>query len=88
MQTDVLPGAQIKSVFYSFLATISRVLVVIGVSLSDTFQRKTNFFQEVSSAPTKALSQSGFIAPFVEVQDSDDDEQQQSSFNGLGSTNS
>ncbi|HHF7344738.1 TPA: hypothetical protein ACPSKB_001145 [Legionella feeleii] len=71
-----MPGAQIKSVFYSFLATISRVLVVIGVSLSNTFQRKSNFFQEVSSAPTKALSQSGFIASFVEVQDSDDDEQQ------------
>lgn len=71
-----------------FLATISSVLVVIGISLSDTFQRKSNFFQDVSSAPTKALNQSGFIAPFVAVQDPDEDEQQQNLSSGLGPTNS
>ena len=89
MHKDAIESdAQIKSAFYSFLATISSVLVVIGISLSDTFQRKSNFFQDVSSAPTKALNQSGFTAPFVEVQDPDEDEQQQNISSGLGPSNS
>lgn len=87
-QDAIESDAQIKSVFYSFLAAISSVLTVIGVSLSDTFQRKSNFFQDVSSAPTKALNQSGFVAPLVEVQDADEDEPQQKISSGLGSTNS
>ncbi|WP_019215708.1 hypothetical protein [Legionella tunisiensis] len=87
MHKDAIESdAQVKSAFYSFLAMISSILVIIGVSLSDSFQRKSNFFKDVSSAPTKALSQPGFVAPFIEIQDSDDEQQKISS--GLGSTNS
>lgn len=67
--------AKIKSTFYSFLAIISNVLVVIGVTLADSFQRKSNFFQDASQAATNTLTQSGFNAPAIEVQDPADDEQ-------------
>lgn len=67
--------AKIKSTFYSFLAMISSVLVVVGASISKTFQGKSNFFQEASQIPGNTLKQSGFTVPLVEVKDSDEAQQ-------------
>ena len=81
-QGAIESDAKIKSTFYRFLAMISSVLVVVGASISKTFQEKSNFFQEASQIPGNTLKQSGFTAPLVEVQDSDEADQQAEIGNG------
>ena len=68
--------AKIKSIFYLFLAMTSCVLVVVGVSIFKTFQGKSKFFEEASRISGNTLKQSNFTTPLVEVQDSNEADQQ------------
>jgi len=47
--------AQLKSAFYSFLATIFSIVKFLGIDLSDKYLRRSKFFQEVSDNAQSTL---------------------------------
>lgn len=49
--------AQLKSTFYSFLATILSIVQFLGVNLSDKYLKRSKFFQEVSDNAQNTLSE-------------------------------